>query len=210
MKLTKADKAAIQNGDSNYLCNKGIRYYYDQDYEIALEYFHLAGAMGCGKAIGKIGVCYMYGEGVPAEVDIALSYFKIAMELRDIDAFYELGKIYCDGVGVEKDHELGVYYYENALAELINNYTLQDQLMHPALFYKLAIEKAPGGGMSSNISTSYKYLLVANMGYQLAIDDGAYFFENELEEVKNKMNEAIYDDVRTTVKKEFKEEYGIK
>ncbi|MBR6136767.1 MAG: sel1 repeat family protein [Bacilli bacterium] len=210
MKLTKADKAAIQSGDSNYLCNKGIRYYHDQDYEVALEYFHLAGSMGNSKAIGNIGVCYMYGEGVPAEVDIALSYFKIAMELRDVDAFYELGKIYCDGIGVEKDKELGVYYYENALAELINNYSLQDQLLHPGLFARLAEEKLPGGGMSENVSTSYKYLLVANMGYQLAIDDGKYYYQNDLEEIKDKMNNAIYDEVRNAVKKDFKEEYGIK
>ena len=116
MKLTRADKAAIQNGDSNYLVNKGIRYYYDQDYEVALDYFHLAAALGNGRAAGYIGHCYMHGEGVPAEVDLALSYFRIGMDSRDVESFYRLGKNYCDGVGVEKDHELGVYYYENALA----------------------------------------------------------------------------------------------
>ena len=210
MKLMKADKAAIQNGDSNYLCNKGIGFYYDQDFEVALEYYRLAAAMGNAKAIGNIGVCYMHGQGVPTEIDIALSYLRIAIDNRDIDAFYHLGKMYCDGDGVEKDRELGVYYYENALAELIDNYTLQDQFMYPALFYALALEKLPGGELNSNLSTSYKYLLIANMGYSLAIENGAFYFEHALEEVKNQMNETIYDDVRSTVKKEFKEEYSLK
>lgn len=210
MKLTKTDKAAIQSGDSNYLVNKGTKYFYDQDYEVALDYYQLAAAMGNGKAIGNIAYCYMYGKGVPEEVDFALSYFHIANDLRDVDSFYKLGRIYCNGDGVEKDHELGVYYYQTALAELLESENLQEQFEHPALFYALALEKLPGGGLSESVSSSYKYLLIANMGYQLAIDDGAYYFEKELEEIKNKMNDSIYDDVRSSVKKEFKEEYMIR
>jgi len=210
MKLTKADKVAIQGGDSNYLVNKGIRYYYDKDYEVAMDYYHLAAAMGNGKAIGCIGTCYLYGRGVPEEIDLALSYYHIAMDVRDVDTFYQMGKIYSNGEGVEKDPELGVYYYETAFAELLDNYTLQDQFSHPALFAALAQEKLPGGGMSESVSTSYKYLLVANMGYQLAIDDGAFYFEEELESIKTRMNDPIYDDVRSAVKKQFKEEYMIK
>jgi len=207
MKLTKADKAAIQNGDSNYLLNKGIRYYYDQEYEIALDYYHLAAAMGNGKAAGNIGYCYMYGEGVPAEVDLALSYFKIGTESRDIDSFYKLGKIYCDGVGVDKDHELGVYYFENALAELLENYQVHEQFEYPGLFYQLSLEKLPNGGMGENISTSYKYLLIAQTGYRLAIQNGAFYFEKNLVEVEDKMNDPIYENVKDDVLKEFQEEY---
>ena len=210
MKLTKTDKAAIQSGDSKYLETKGNKYFYDQDYEVALEYYRLAAAMGNDKAIGNIGYCYMYGIGVPEEIDIAFSYFKIAMENRDVESFYKMGHIYCNGEKVEKDHELGVYYYETALAELIENYTLQEHFQYPALFYALALEKAPGGLLSESLSTSYKYLLIANMGYTLAIEDGAFYFEKELEDVKNKMNDSIYDDVRSAVKKEFKEEYMIR
>ena len=210
MKLTKADKAAIQNGDSNYLVNKGIRYYRDQEYEVSIDYFHLAATMGNGKAMGYLGVCYMNGQGVPAEMDLSLSYFRMATDTRDVEAFYQLGKIYCDGVAVEKDVELGVYYYENALAELLENESVTEQFKYPDLFYALALEKLPGGGLSSSISTSYKYLLVANMGYTLAIEDGAYYYENALEIVKDKMNDAIYDDVRNAVKKQFKEDYMIR
>ena len=207
MKLTRADKAAIQNGDSNYLVNKGIRYYYDQDYEVALDYFHLAAALGNGRAAGYIGHCYMHGEGVPVEVDLALSYFRIGMDSRDVESFYRLGKNYCDGVGVEKDHELGVYYYENALAELLENGQLQEQLAYPALFYQLALEKAPGGGMGENLSTSYKYLLIAHTGYTLAIENGAFYYEKDLEEVQEKMNDDMYDGVKEIVEKEFRDEY---
>lgn len=207
MKLSKADKAAIQNGDANYLINKGIRYYYDQEYEIALEYYRLAASMGSGKAAGNIGYCYMRGEGVPVEVDLALSYFRIATDSRDIDSFYKLGKFYCEGIGVDKDHELGVYYYENALAEILENDSLHEQMEYPGLFYQLAIEKLPGGGMGENISTSYKYLLIAETGYQLAIQNGAFYYEICLDEVHDKMNDPIYENVKEVVTKEFQEEY---
>lgn len=210
MKLTKADKTAIQNGDSNYLLNKGVHYYHQQDFEVALEYYHLAAAMGNGKAIGNIGNCYMAGEGVPAEADIAFSYYRIAMDLGDVDSFYHMGKIYCDGNGVEKDTELGVYYYESALAELLENETLQDHFEHPALFYELALQKLSDGELRSNLSTSYKYLLVANMGYTLALKNGAYYLESDFEKVKDKMTDTVYDDVRSSVKKQFKEEYMVR
>ena len=166
--------------------------------------------MGNGKAIGNIGYCYMCGEGVPAEMDIAFSYYRVAMDLGDVDSFYHVGKIYCDGNGVEQDTELGVYYYECALAELLENETLQDHFEHPALFYELAVQKLSNAQLRSNLVSSYKYLLVANMGYTLALKNGAYYLESELEKVKNKMTDTVYDDVRSSVKKQFKEEYMIR
>lgn len=209
MKLTRADKAAIQNGDSNYLLNKGIRYFHDQDYEVALDYYHLASSMGNGRAAGNIGYCYMYGKGVPAEVDLALSYFRIGMDSRDIDSYYKLGKIYCDGDVLEKDFELGVYYYESALAELLENYTLEDQLNYPDLFYALSQEKLPEGRLGENLSASYKYLLIAELGYTIAVRDGAFYLETILEEVKEKKESELYQDIREGVSKEFEEEYLV-
>ena len=207
MKLTKADRAAIQSGDSNFLVNKGIRYYYDQEFEFAVDYYHLAAAMGNAKAAGNLGYCYIYGRGVPQEVDLSLAYFRIAIEARDVDSFYKLGKIYCRGDVIEQDKELGVYYYENALNELFDNFSVREQLCYPGLFYAMAQEKLPDGGMGEDIAISYKYLLIAEMGYTIAVKDGAYYFENLLAEVREKMENSIFDDVREEMRKEFEEEY---
>lgn len=206
MKLTKADKAAVQSGDSSYLLNKGIRYFYDQDYEFALEYFHLSAALGNGRANGYLGYCYMYGKGVPVESDIALSYFHIALDSRDIDACYKLGTIYCNGDGVEQDVELGQYYYQNALAELLDNNPIQERFRYPELFLALAIEKK-STGVDADLSTSYKYLLIAQTGFTLAVSGGAYYFEEKLEEVEKRLVDPIYKEISEVVRKEYEEEY---
>ena len=166
--------------------------------------------MGSARAVGLIGQCYLYGKGVPEETDIAFSYFRIAMDLGDVDSFYQIGKVYCDGEGVEQDRELGVYYYENGLAVLLENESLQEHFKHPDLFYELAVQKLLDGNTRSNLTASYKYLLIANMGYTLALKEGAYYLETAFEAVKDKMSDSVYDDVRSSVKKQFKEEYMIR
>lgn len=207
MKLTRADKAAVQNGDSSYLVNKGIRYYSDQDYEVAIDYLHLAAVMGNSKAIGYLGSCYMYGKGVPEESDLGLSYLRIGMDNRDIDSLYRMGKLYCDGDVLEKDPELGIYYYETALAELLENYTVEERVNYPDLFYALSQEKLPEGGMEENLATSYLYLLIAEAGYTILVKKGFYGFEEKLKEVQDKKMDDRYDEDRKTVQKEFEEEY---
>ena len=207
MKLTRADKYAIQNQDSDYLLNKGVHYYNEQDYEVAVEYYHLASAIGNARAVCNLGYCYMYGRGLPADTSLSLSYFRISADQREVEALYKLGKLYCTGFGVEMDKELGVYYYENALEELRENYTPMEYLDYPALFHAMAMEMLPEGGMKEDLKEAYKYLLIASMGYAYAIEKGAAYYRDANEEVGEKMDDPMFDDVREKARKEFEEEF---
>lgn len=207
MKLTRADKYAIQCGDAEFINNKGAHYYNEMDFEVAVEYYHLAASMGSSLAVCNLGYCYMYGKGVASDTSLAISYFRIAADNKEVEALYKLGKIYCLGYGVEQDTELGCYYYDNALSVLDENYSYLEYLRYPALFHAMAIEMLPHGGKSEDLFKAFKYLLIAELGYTLALEDGRSYYANAKVEVSDKMADPIFDDIREKARKEFEDEY---
>ena len=207
MKLSRVDKVAIQNFDDEYLYKKGVGFYYDEDFEIALEFFHLAIAMGNVKALGFVGDCYIFGKGVPEEVDLGLSYFKTAIEYEDVDSMYRLGKIYDAGVGVDKDPELAVYYYKKAL-DILSEESYDEWLKYPELFYIAASEMQPNGRMNGDVEQSYEFLLISKEGYELAIKDGAFYLEKELNKVLEQISNSLYSDIKESIEKAFDEKHS--
>lgn len=207
MKLSRVDKVAIQSFDDEYLYKKGVSFFFDEDYEVALEYFHLAISMGNVKSLAYVGNCYMFGRGVPEELDLGLSYYKVAIEYEDVDATYRLGKLYDNGLGVEKDTELAMYYYKKAL-DFLENESYEEWLKYPELFYIMANEMQPGGRMMEDIKSSYEYLLISKEGYEIAIRDGAFYLEKEFNKVLEQINNNLYDNIKESIEKAFNEKYS--
>lgn len=207
MKLSKALKAAVQNQDATYVLQKGNQYFYDQDYEEAVEYYHLAAAMGEASSLGRLGHCYLYGKGVPEESDLALSYFRIGVEEGDIQSLYELGRAYCSGEVFEKDSELGLYYYEKAIQLIEDEYPMKEEIQHPELYYYHALERLNGEGIGRPYGDIYHELLLAKVGFQHLVENGVYDYQKLLDEVQEKLNDSLFDDVRDLVTNAFENEF---
>ena len=192
IKLTKSDYLAIERRDSDYLNAKGADFYTKEDYASAIEYYHLAAAMGNMYAISNLGYCYMYARSIEKNMSLALGYFKCAAELGNLDAIYKLGNIYKHGEeGIEQDHEMAIYYYKLAYDQIIEDDL--DKFRYPSLFFSLAKEHLPNGILRLDYEAAYFFLRVAKIGYERELQDGAKFREGALKTTIELLKDEHFD-----------------
>jgi hypothetical protein len=203
--LTPADFAALASKDDGYFNQKGARHYTMSNYTDAVQYYHIAAAMGNCDAISNLGYCYLYGRNMEQNTSLALAYFRIAASHGHIDALYKLGDIYSRDTWVTKDVELSTYYYLKAAnfivdqnwgtnPEVILAYTeLQD---YPSLCFALGRELLPKGTLFTNVEAAYLFLKHAEHGYQTFITNGQTMYEKNYKHVQELLAQSQFNDFR--------------
>lgn len=203
--LTPADFAALASKDDGYFNQKGARHYTMSNYTDAVQYYHIAAAMGNCDAISNLGYCYLYGRNMEQNTSLALAYFRIAASHGHIDALYKLGDIYSRDTWVTKDVELSTYYYLKAAnfivdqnwgtnPEVILAYTeLQD---YPSLCFALGRELLPNGTLFTNVEAAYLFLKHAEQGYQTFITNGQTMYEKSYKRVQELLAQSQFNDFR--------------
>lgn len=200
--LTKADIFAIERGDYHFLNNKGAKYYANEDYASAIEYYRLAAAMGCTHSISNLGYCYMYARSIEKNIPLAMAYFKIAAQKNDIDAQYKLGNIYEKGVdSIEKDEELAVYYYTLAIQTIHESYDEEPE-RYPSLYLCVAKAHMPGGMMICSLKDAYQCLQIARRGFELEKAEGVKYHFKALEETLRLLDDPCFDCIREEMAEE--------
>lgn len=201
--LTPADFAALASKDDGYFNQKGARHYTMSNYTDAVQYYHIAAAMGNCDAISNLGYCYLYGRNMEQNTSLALAYFRIAASHGHIDALYKLGDIYSRDTWVTKDVELSTYYYLKAAnfivdqnwgtnPEVILAYTeLQD---YPSLCFALGRELLPNGTLFTNVEAAYLFLKHAEQGYQTFITNGQTMYEKSYKHVQELLTQPQFND----------------
>lgn len=203
IKMSQTEYLAIENKDSNYINNKGANLYKEETYDLSVEYYRLAAAMGNDQAIANLGYCYLYGRSIEQNTDLAIAYFKIASLKKNLDALYKLGDIYGSDKWGVKDTELSVYYYRFA-ADIIlegdwDKYSIRyNTKLHeyPSLCFALGRELSKNGAMSTDVYLSYLFLLVAKSGYETALRNGDSFYQSVYESVLRLLEDEQYVEVK--------------
>ena len=194
-KLTKADYAAIENRDDEYLNEKGANYYAKGDYENAIEYYRLAAAFGNTYSISDLGYCYMYARSIEKNMALALAYFKIASSEDDVEATYKLGNIYMHGEeGIEQDIDLGLYYYHRACDIIEKNCDKCTE--YPSLYFSLAKEHMEGGHLFCDYEVAYKMLMIAKIGYENAINNNIKLYDSAYQSVLELLKDHHFDNIK--------------
>lgn len=190
--LTPTDRAAITAGDHAYLNQKGAKYYAAQDYASAIEYYHLAAAMGDIDSISNLGYCYMYARSIPKNMDLALAYFQAAGQRGCIDALYKLGSIYQYGAdGIEPDSELSIYYYAQAKTAVDDSYNASPE-DYPSLYLSLAKALMPGGQLAGDVRTAWEFLHIARRGFSLELQNGITYHQSALQTVQELLSSPCF------------------
>lgn len=202
--LTTADQVAVNRDDHAYINAKGAKLYGEQTYSEAVEYYHLAAAMGNVDAISNLGYCYLYGRDIPQETSLAIAYFKLASSKGNSDPAYKLGNIYSGDKWSLKDSELSLYYYKLAASYILGDcwqsfrdISFVDELQRfPSLCFALAREMGKGGALLTDISLSYQYLQHAKLGYETGLENGNEMYRQACEAVLEFMQDPQYDKVK--------------
>lgn len=196
MILSKTDQIALDKNDSNHFLNKGANLYAKGQYEDAVEYYHLAAAMGNNRAASNLGYSYLYGRHCEKNPSLAIAYFKLADERSDEnevteEASYKLGDIYEKGEYVEKDDELAYYYYDRAIRR-IARWDKDEYEQNPSLCYAVARAIMPEGIGLTDIKEAYRLLKLARTGYEKNIENGFEPHEECLQQVETLLESPIF------------------
>lgn len=198
--LTEADRNAIATNDSDYLNNKGVRYYAREEYELAVAYYQLASAMDNPVAISNLAYCHLYGRYVPINVDLAIGYFQIAAAKSNVDALYKLGDIYEREKWGKKDEELAIYYYKKAAKEILgfDSYTLEyiefneEFERYPSLCLALGRAHMPGGLLNVDSAIAYEFLSKAKAGYESELHNGYQMYRNAYQQTQQLLDNPYF------------------
>ena len=112
---TVAEEAPAEGmtGEELYQIAKAAAEAYD--YEKALKYYQLAADAGSADGWRGLGVMYINGTGVEADMGKGLEYIQVAAGMNDAKAFDNLGLFYQYGLGVvEQDIGRAAEYYEKS------------------------------------------------------------------------------------------------
>ena len=179
LQLNQTDLTALAQNDHAYLNQKGADFYTREQYDLAVEYYRLAAAMGNIDSLSNLGYCYLYGRSIPKNTSLALAYFDLAARRDCIDALYKLGSIHETGWDdLPADAELALYYYHKALDAVAAQQ--QDPTLYPSLFFAMGKGYMPGGLCPTDLARALAYLHLAQQGFQEEIESGITYHENAL------------------------------
>jgi len=187
-----------------------------QNNETALKYFKKAAALGNPVGQSGLGLMYLYGKGVPQDYKKAFEYFQKAVEQNWVDGQLHLGNMYYNGWGVRKDFKMATKYFNLAsqsgnvlaffnLAEMHATGTGTLRSCHTAVeLYKNVAERGKWGDKLMEAHTDYrrgrydealmKYLLLAELGYEVAQSNAAFIMdrkETEMYQVNEMWTRAL-------------------
>jgi TPR repeat protein len=133
---------------------KGIRAYYDGNYNTSFELLYPLAEEGEARAQFRIGVMYRYGRSVSKNSDLSEKWFTLALptvlrraQTGDAWAQTDLGTAYEIGISLTQDFERAAYWYRLAAEQ---NY--------PGAQTNLGVLYANGEGVSYNRSKAVFWL----------------------------------------------------
>merc|ERR1711892_7206 len=202
-----ADKGDVQAqvglGQLHYQGGRGV----NMDHQTALNYFKKAASLGNPVGQSGLGLMYLYGKGVTKDYKKAFDYFQKAAEQSWVDGQLHLGNMYYNGWGVRKDFKMAIKYFNLASQSgyVLAFYNLAD--MHATgtgmlrscptavELYKNVAERGKWGERMMEAHTDYrrgrydealmKYLLLAELGYEVAQSNAAYIMDRKETELYN-------------------------
>lgn len=96
------------------LYEKGVKYYNEMNYDLAVEYYSKAAELGHAVAQNALGDCFYLGDGVEKDYEQAVRWYIKAAELGSAIVQLNLGDCYANGQGVIQDYEKAAEWYRKA------------------------------------------------------------------------------------------------
>jgi len=173
--------------------------------ETAMKYFKKAASLNNPVGQSGLGIMYLYGKGVEKDYKKAFEYFSKAAEQSWVDGQLYLGNMYYNGWEVKRDYKMAIKYYNLASqsGHVLAFFNLAD--MHATgtgmlrscptavELYKNVAERGKWGDLMMEAHSNYKnglydealmkYLLLAELGFEVAQSNAAYILDRKDSEV---------------------------
>lgn len=106
--ITELYESAIGCGNAHAMNDLGAQYYdghrgFEQSFEKAMMYYHLAAQLGNQQAQENLGYCYYYGRDGKRDYEKAFHYFALGAFNGQLISLYKIGDMYLHGYYVDKN-----------------------------------------------------------------------------------------------------------
>ncbi|XP_053315181.1 protein sel-1 homolog 2-like [Spea bombifrons] len=196
---------AARSGNTKALAFLGEMYFKGsvatpQNNITAMKYYSAAAELGDPLGLYGLGLIYLQGKGVPVNYNEAFRYLNESAARGLKNAQAQLGLMYYNGLGLTKDYETAYRYFEMAsegrdplaifyMAQMYSTGTgVPRSCQNAVQLYKYFCEL---GSWSEMFLSAYKdyergqiesalvqYLLLAEIGYEVAQSNAAYILES--------------------------------
>jgi TPR repeat protein len=150
--------------------DKGALAYQAGDYETALQEWRPLAEQGNAQAQVKLGVMYVYGNGVPQDYTEAVNWVRLAAEQGNAEAQFYLGYMYTDGEGVIQDYAEAVNWFRLAAEQ--GNAEARDDLIRLASEQGNAPAQYALGSMSADGDGVIQDTFIAHMWFNISAANG--------------------------------------
>ncbi|OZC11577.1 Sel1 repeat protein [Onchocerca flexuosa] len=154
-----------------YMYGKGVK----QDYAKAAKLFTLAAEQGWVDGQLNLGYLHFRGLGVKRDFKLAIKYFQLASQSGHVNAYFNLAQIHATGTGVPRNCHTAVELYKN----VAERGRWSERLMEAYTSYRNGrVDEA-----------AFKYLFLAELGYEPAQTNFAYIIDRGNIKPRNKMTQ---------------------
>lgn len=172
-----------------------------QSNETALKYFKKAADQNHADGFTGVGMMYFYGMGVPQDYVKAVEQFTLAADKGSAEGQYYLGRLYLNGYGIRRDYNKAMRYFQLAshggfllavysLAEMhAEGMGIKRDCNYAVELFKNVAERGKWSMMLGEAQQLYSleeldsalvmYLMLAEMGLEVAQTNAAYILEQE-------------------------------
>lgn len=114
--ITELYELEIAEGNADAMNDLGAQYYdghrgFEQSFELAMNYYHMAAQNGSRQAQENLGYCYYYGRNGERDYEKAFHYFALGAFDGHLISLYKIGDMYLNGHYVEKNEKEAFYIY---------------------------------------------------------------------------------------------------
>ena len=106
--VTELYEMEISEGNAESMNDLGAQYYdghrgFEQNFQLAMKYYHMAALNGSRQAQENLGYCYYYGRDGHRDYEKAFHYFALGAFDGHLISLYKIGDMYLNGLYVEKN-----------------------------------------------------------------------------------------------------------
>ena len=159
---------------------------FNQNYKEAVKLYKKAGDQLDQTGHCYLGYCYLYGRGIPKDLEQAYICFSNSAYKGNPNAMYKLGDMYLNGLFVKKNQDTAFFWFNEAWLKVDD----QDLYEKSSIAYRLGKCLIYGFGVEENLIEALGLLQFAEYSLIQLLEKNEPFVEETLKNVKFEIEEV--------------------
>ncbi len=191
---------SISAGNADAMNDLGAQYYdghrgFEQSFEKAMHYYHLAAQNGSRQAQENLGYCYYYGRDGKRDYEKAFHYFALGAFDGHLISLYKIGDMYLNGYYVEKNEKEAYCIFSHCMQNMTDEAAVR---VAGPIYLRLGQMYLDGLGTDKDLKSAQACYQRAEFFLYDMVKNGDDMYRRSLEaaiEGQEKVRKALIDEL---------------